>query len=100
PVDDAYPQAIRSALARLEPGQVSEPVSVEGGFAVLRLEESIPASDVPLESVRDDLEDRVRLRAERAMMDRLARELIAQTPVVILDGDLDRVWKAEDATGR
>jgi len=95
PEDDAYPKAIRDTLARLSVGQVSEPVSVEGGFAILKLEEQSPASDVPLERVRDELAARVRLRAERLLMDQLARELIGQASVVVLDGDLNRVWKTD-----
>ncbi|MCC6682790.1 MAG: peptidylprolyl isomerase [Phycisphaeraceae bacterium] len=86
--DPAYPQAIREVLTRLEPNQVSEPVSVESGFAILKLEATIPGSAQALEDVRDKLAEQVRRRAQRLLMDQLARQLIEQANVVILDGAL------------
>ncbi len=91
--DPAYPQAIREVLMKLEPNQISDPVSIEGGFAILKLEATIPGSAEALPDVRDKLAEQVRRRAERLLMDQLARQLIAQANVVILDGDLHRVWR-------
>lgn len=100
PADDTYPKAVRDTLARLGVGEISQPVSVEGGFAILKLEETIPGSDVPLDKARPDLEQRVRLRMERTLMDQLARRLIAAADVLVLDRDLNRAWKTDGSDSR
>lgn len=97
PADESFPRAVRQALGSLQVGQVSEPIAVDDGFAILLLEATIPADGVPLEAVRDELAERVRLRSERLLMDELARELIDRAEVVILDADLSRVWRADGA---
>ena len=93
-VDPGYPKALRQAVGLLSPGKVSPPVSVEGGFAILKLEATIPAEAVPFEQVEPTLARRVRLQAERVLMDQLARDLLGAARVVVLDADLHRVWDA------
>ncbi len=90
--DASYPLAIRTALSQMQPGQVSEPIALEQGFAVLLLERTIAPDAVQLESVRDELTRRVRLQAEAVLMQQLARDLLANAQVLVLDPTLQKSW--------
>ncbi len=96
PEDPSWPQALREALRTMTVGEVrGSPVALETGFAVLRLEERLaPATDRPSpEVVRADLEQEVRVRQERLLMNRLARRLIAEAPLSVVDTELRRAWE-------
>ncbi len=113
-LDDAnYPVALRRAIARLSPGEISEPVPVTAAegesenaarrqprFAIARLEELVPSpADAPtLEEAAPALREEVQMVRERAAMDRLARRLIETARVTIFDRGLDRSWQQQ--TGR
>lgn len=92
--DTSYPAVLRSAVAALEPGQVSEPVALGGGFALLKLEENIPGSGVDFDDVKGRLEQSVRRRAERVLMQQVARELVSAAELVVLDPTLKNLWDA------
>jgi foldase protein PrsA len=97
PDDPTYPEALRNAANRLEPGQVSPPVALDGGFALIYLDEKISGAGaeagVSFEQVEAELRAAVRLRAERVLMQRLARELTAAADVVVLDPTLKAAWE-------
>ncbi len=94
PVDTRYPAAIRHALASLEPYDISPVVAIDGGFAVVMLEERIPPDQVPLDDVRRGLESAARTRQERLLMDELARELMSEASVDVLDPNLKWSWES------
>lgn len=91
--DPTYPLAVRTTLAQLEVGQVSDPVALDDGFAILKLERKIPADAVQLDAVRDELTRQVRRQAEAALMQQLARDLLAEAQVLVLDPTLQRAWE-------
>lgn len=97
PADASYPQAIRSALANLTPGGLSPPVALDTGFAVLLLEEVVPADGVTLEQGHAEAERRARLEQERLLMDRLAARLLAGAAVTPLDAGLRGAWDGRRA---
>lgn len=97
PDDSSYPRAILDAADRLDVGEVSHPIAVSGGFAVLRGLERLPAQDVDLEDVRPQIEADVRRRAERVLMQQAARELVSGAQVVVLDPVLKTGWERERA---
>jgi peptidylprolyl isomerase len=75
--------AVRSAVARLAPGALSEPVRLDDGWHVLKVLESRAASTRPLGEVRDAIA--AQLRAERAKANRQAyvAKLLEQNPPAI-----------------
>ena len=91
-VDVSYPKAIRLAVAKLKVGQISAPIALENGFALLRLERKIDAKPVKLDDVKDELSERVTRRLEQIHMARLTRQLLAQADVIILDRQLKAEW--------
>lgn len=93
PDDSSYPQSLREVASQLEVGQVSEPIALDGGFALLKLDARLPGSEVSFEEVRGSLEQAVRLRAERVLMQQLARELTGSAEVVVLDPSLNAAWQ-------
>ncbi len=95
PVDATYPAAVRRALGELEPGEVSDAIGLDEGFAILRLERIIEAQDVDFDSVADQLAQRIRRRAERTLMDRQVRVLIERADVAVFDSTLQRQWQRQ-----
>jgi len=96
PVDPTWPSVLRDALTKLTPGQVSPVFSVENGYAIVKLEERIgqESSAAPaLEMVRGELEREVRLRQERLLMSQMARRVMAETEVSVVDGKLKEAWE-------
>lgn len=94
-IDPGYPQSLRNALRTLEPGQVSDVVALDQRYAVLKLEAKIEAEPVAFDSVREALAEEVRQRTEGMLMQRLARGLIAEADVLILDPSLAEAWQQQ-----
>lgn len=92
PVDESYPLAIRKALPAMKVGQVSAPIAVEGGFALLKLERVVAGRKTEIGNVRDALAKQVRLQSERIEMQRLARTLLREADLVVLDRALKKRW--------
>lgn len=94
PEDTTIPVAVRNAVKAAAPGALSGVISLEGGHALVLVTGSVPASDVAFDAVRDGLEKSVRLRQERLLMDALARRLIAEPGVTVMDRSLGWSWRA------
>ncbi len=96
--DPAYPIALRQSVAATAPGSLTSVMALTRGFAIAYVEEVLPEKGVPLESVRAALEEDVRLRQERLLMERLAAQLVGPNRggVTIIDRGLDFGWR----TGR
>ncbi len=90
--DASYPPGILSALRSLQEGEVSPPVAIDGGYALVRVERIIPADDVSFEEVREELAARARSRRERVLMDRLASRVLRDADITVLDTGLGRAW--------
>ncbi|MEX2219932.1 MAG: peptidylprolyl isomerase [Phycisphaerales bacterium] len=93
PADPAYPAAAREALARLAVGELSPIIPAERGFALLLLEQAVPADGVEPGSVAGSIRMEVRRRRERIEMDDLARRLLRSANLSVLDRTLDRSWR-------
>lgn len=99
--DATFPQAIRQALSTMQVGQVSDPVAIENGFAVLRLERKIAAPSVGYDDVKPMLTRSVRVQLQRMAMQRLAREILQQSSPAVTDAALDRsfLWQKRAIVG-
>lgn len=91
-VDPNYPAAIRDELFKLKPAEVSAPILIDNGYALLRLEREIQADDVELSAVRPEMERLVRINQERIAMDQLARSLLNGATVTVIDPVLNESW--------
>ncbi|MFI4897187.1 MAG: peptidylprolyl isomerase [Phycisphaerales bacterium JB059] len=98
PVDPAFPDSLRRALDALAPGQVSNVIAIDGGFAVLMVERDIPAEAVSA-SQRARIERELRLRKQRLAMDRLADQLLDRSSVSVLDPSLAWSWENAEVGG-
>jgi parvulin-like peptidyl-prolyl isomerase len=91
--EPGYPQSLLDAIWSLEEaGDVSSPVLLEEGYAVVQLVEEIPSDGVPLSETREEMERLVRLGQERLLMDRLARRILNDVSVTIFDDSLRDSW--------
>ena len=91
PKDPAYPDAVRRALAALRPGEISNVLAIEGGYAIVMVEREIDAETFGDEA-RAKTERSLLRRKQRLEMDRLADRLLARTSVSVLDASLAWSW--------
>lgn len=94
--DTSFPSSIRTALRSLTPGERAGPIALDETFAILMLDSIIPPpSGAPssIDDVRDELERDARLYQERVLMDDLARRLLDDAHVSILNPALHRSWR-------
>lgn len=94
PADPTYPSGLRAALRALAPGELSPIIALDGGYAVVRLEERIEPDPVALASVREELEGAVRLRQERLAMTSYGERLLGRASVSVFDPHLSRSWRS------
>lgn len=83
--DDRLPEAFRAAAFALEPGGVSDAVKVGPWFHLIRLERFLTAESPPIESVREELEQRLRRRRIEEEMPRLYERLFDRCSIEIFD---------------
>lgn len=102
PADPTYPKAIRDALPKLKldnrASRLSAVIAMDQGYALLWLEDVITKDAPPRDEVRGELETAVRNELERVRMRQLARTLIEQADVVVLDPALDKAWRRQKTT--
>jgi parvulin-like peptidyl-prolyl isomerase len=93
-LDASYPASIRQAAWQLaHPGDVSDAILINNGYAVIQLVRDAPASDVKREDVEQELHRIARLEQERTLMDKLAQHLISDASVTIFDDSLEEGWR-------
>lgn len=90
PADPTYPAGVRATLAQIAPGQVSDPIALDKGFGILRMERKIEGPNVKFDDVKEELAARVQRDIERIAMQQLARTILAESQVVVLDPALQK----------
>jgi foldase protein PrsA len=98
--DPAYPEALRDVVWKLNIGDVSSPILLDDAYAVIKLERTIAQTGPPIEEVWLEMQRLARLRQERILMDQLARRLLGETTVTILDDSLHESWNKRRAQWR
>lgn len=93
PVDPAYPAAIRQAVERLAPGRISPVIPIEGGAALVMVEERLQPRSEPDESARSRIEREIVEGKQRAAMEALAEELLAGARVTVFDESVRWAWE-------
>ena len=91
PVASGYPSAVLSALQSIEPGACSGVISTEAGFALVLLEETMPAS-TPTQTQRQQIIEQLGRNTQRIAMQRLAQQLLQEHEVIVLDRSLNWAW--------
>jgi hypothetical protein len=93
--DPGYPSSIREAARSLDIGEISGVLPVDRGFALLLVDERIPADGVSVSQVQDNILSQVRQRKERVAMDDLARRLLGEARITPMDRGLE--WSLRGA---
>ncbi|MCP3904805.1 MAG: hypothetical protein GY715_14350 [Planctomycetes bacterium] len=92
--DPTYPGAVRQAVWNLDvPGALSDPILLDNGYALVRLERELPGSGIAIGDVEDRMRRLARMRRERQLMDRLARREVGVAQVLIFDEGLNASWE-------
>lgn len=93
PADAALAPLVRTSLVSLAPGECSDVLSIEGGFALVLLESRTREPRVPDDPELRQLEGKVLVRVQRLAMDRLARTLLERTEVSVMSDPLRWSWE-------
>ncbi len=96
PADPAYPLAVRTTIASLQPGELSPVIAISPNYAIVLAEELIPDQNVGIESVRASLRDDLRRRQERLLMDRKARAIVDTAGITVIDPSLQWSWRTRE----
>lgn len=88
-----YPKALREALFNLELTNISDPIMLEGGYAVIMYVRLVRAGETPFEIAETEMRRLVRLNQERILMDQLARRMLDQSHFIIFDESLSDSWR-------
>ncbi len=94
PHDATFPDVVRKTLAGMAEQQISDPIALEQGFAILKLERKMPADAVRFDDVKERIAQSVRRRIEDTLMRRLRATMLEEADVVILDPALNQSWKS------
>ena len=97
PLDSRLSDALRQSLPTLAVGSVSDPIHTDTGYAILKVERKIEGGAVAFDDVKNDLTRQVRRRLERLRMQQLARSLMADADVVVLDPVLNTAWQRQQS---
>ncbi|QDU71686.1 peptidylprolyl isomerase [Mucisphaera calidilacus] len=94
PLDPTLPDAIRASLRSLpdRPAGLSDILTLERGFAILKYERTVLPDTRTLDELRDELAISVRMRAESLRMRELARVLLTEVEITMLDSRLQEAW--------
>lgn len=92
-LNEAVPRIIRETASGLRPGEVSDVLRVGSWYHLLRLERIIPKSEVPLTSVRAEIERSLRERVDESAMQTLFDKLLRETTMTIHDRELARNYE-------
>lgn len=101
--DTSFPSALLAALRGMQPGETSSIIALGSSYAIVRLESvDPPPDDAPASASEagDVLERDARLYQERVLMDELARRLLDDASITVLDPSLDRAWRQRTGTDR
>jgi peptidyl-prolyl cis-trans isomerase C len=96
---DLEPALEALAFEKLRPGEVSDPVEIRGGYAVVKLIEKRAAREMTFDMVKRGIIDAERTRIQRAAVDNRNRRLHSD-PNLKLDRDLLLALKTEVDTSR
>lgn len=83
--DPTVPAIFVKTAFELSPGQISDPISYEGGLHVFKLERRIDPTGVPFEQGKAALEANLKRQMAAAEMDKLAAELMQKCELRIED---------------
>jgi len=91
PNDPTIPASIRPFLGGV-PGTLSSTIAVDNGFAILLIEEQLPAAAETPESLAA-AKQRARTRQEREAMERLTADMLARARITVFDESSRWSWE-------
>ncbi len=86
--DDRIAAVLREAAFGLMPGQRTPPIANNARWFILKLERRIPPEDAKFESVRDEVERKLRDRVAPEQMNKIVMELYQKAQVRVFDKEL------------
>jgi parvulin-like peptidyl-prolyl isomerase len=93
PADATWPKAVRQTIVGMKAGDISQPVALDSGFAVLQVVNKSEAQKVVFDGVKEELNAVITLNEQRRLMQQLMRVLLDEADVAILDAALKKSYE-------
>jgi parvulin-like peptidyl-prolyl isomerase len=84
---------LQQLLAKMKPGDVTEPLRIQRGFQIIKLETSKPAQVQPFDSVRDIVAERVYGERQRNEVRKFLNRVRSQAIIVWKNDELKRAYE-------
>jgi parvulin-like peptidyl-prolyl isomerase len=88
-------QSLQDMLARMKPGEISEPIRTARGSQIIKLETMTASAVQPFESVRDLVADRVYSSRQRTEVQKFLSRIRAQAIIVWKNDELKKAWEQQ-----
>src|SRR6185312_15062056 len=84
---------IRTQIAGMAQGEISDPIRVQSGWHIVRLDDTKPAGPRPLAEVHDALAAALRQRKAEANEQAYLGALLAKTPIAVNQAGIKKIFK-------
>ena len=95
-LDPSWPTSFRETLWSLEEGAASSPILVDDAYVLVQHVEELPGDGSTPESGREEAIEILRRSQERLLMDALARRMLDDVTIDVIDGALERAYRETD----
>ena len=91
--DLSYPVAVRLAVSKLKPHQISHAVVVDAGYAIFRCEKINPPQKITLQTVKSKIENQLQHERQAQKMQMKVKQLLANAHIMVNYRPLNLGWK-------
>lgn len=91
-------QTLQDTLAKMKPGDVTQPLETARGYQLIKLETLTPESVQPFDSVRDLVADRVYSERQRTELQKFLNRIRSQAIIVWKNDELKKAYEQQVAT--
>ncbi len=91
--DTSIPPAVRKVAFSLKKNQISNPISVDRNFWIIKIEQKIPPKNVKFEDVKSNVEESLKNRLIKAKIKSLEKKLLSSANVEIYNSQLRKLYK-------
>ncbi len=82
---DELSEPYRSVISKLKVGEYSDPIKVENGYQIIRIDEKIPEKIVTLEEVKDKIREKLLSEKQQSALENFIKELKSKSKIEVAE---------------